>query len=475
MKHVAVAVANVGLFADASPHQHGVSLLSGWLPATLQVGAVIVLLLAIGWRSRRWRLVWVPVAALIGVAAAALLHSYVAFAGIADNPALPLFWIWVGIAGFAVGAATLGWRATHWWRRDLCVLAVVLAVLNCGVALNMSVGYFTTVQMAWNELTAGPLPDETDPAAVTAMSDDRAVPAHGTVVPVKIANDVSKFKHRTEFVYLPPAWYSTNPPPSLPAVMMIGGQFNTPADWIRQGNAAAMIDRFAAAHNGYSPVFVFVDTGGAFHNDTECVNGPRGNVADHLTREVVPFIIQTFDVSPRSSSWGIVGWSMGGTCAMDLTVMHPEMFTSFIDIAGDLRPAAGTTKQTIARLFGGDASAWAAFDPVSVMTRHGRYRDVAGWFLVSSNASQPATGGDAHTDADAQTEAADTLCALGRIHGIACAVRAVPGMHNWPFAQEAFSSSLVWLAGQVGTPSVPRSALPGAEQAIVTASRGARR
>jgi S-formylglutathione hydrolase FrmB len=160
---------------------------------------------------------------------------------------------------------------------------------------------------------------------------------------------------------------------------------------------------------------------------------------------------------------------------MDLTVMHPEMFTSFIDIAGDLRPAAGTTKQTIARLFGGDASAWAAFDPVSVMTRHGRYRDVAGWFLVSSNASQPATGGDAHTDADAQTEAADTVCALGRIHGIACAVRAVPGMHNWPFAQEAFSSSLVWLAGQVGTPSVPRSALPGAEQAIVTASRGARR
>jgi hypothetical protein len=65
--------------------------------------------------------------------------------------------------------------------------ACALAVLNCGVALNMSVGYFTTAQMAWNELTAGPLPDETDPAAVTAMSNDRAVPAHGTVVSVKIS------------------------------------------------------------------------------------------------------------------------------------------------------------------------------------------------------------------------------------------------------------------------------------------------
>jgi S-formylglutathione hydrolase FrmB len=471
MNHIAFAAGSLGLFADASPHRHGVSLLSGWLPITLQGGAVFVLVAAIGWRSRRWRLVWVPTAALIGVAAAALLHWYVAFAGIADNPALPLFWIWVGIAGLAVAAATLGWRATRWWRRGLSVLAVGLAVLNCGVALNMSVGYFTTVQMAWSELTAGPLPDETDPTAVAAMSDSHAVPAHGTVFPVKVPSDVSKFKHRTEFVYLPPAWYSTKPPPNLPAVMMIGGQFNTPADWIRQGNAAATIDRFAAAHNGYSPVFVFVDTGGAFGNDTECVNGPRGNVADHLTREVVPFMTQRFGVSPRSSNWGIVGWSMGGTCAVDLSVMHPEMFTSFLDIGGDLRPAAGTTKQTIARLFGGDASAWASFDPVTAMTEHGPYRDVSGSFLVSTKTG-PRVAND---DTGAQAQAADALCGLGRFHGIACAVRAVPGMHNWPFAQEAFSSSLTWLAGQVGTPSVPRTALPGAEQPIVTASPVARR
>src|SRR5436853_2722093 len=175
MNYVAFAAGSLGLFADASPHRHGVSLLSGWLPAVLQGCAVFVLLAAIGWRSRRWRLVWVPAAALIGVAAAALLHWYVAFAGIADNPALRLFWIWVGIAGLAVAAAALGWRATRWWRRGLSLLAVMLAVLNCGVTLNMSVGYFTTVQMARNELTEGALPAETDPTAITAMRDKHAV------------------------------------------------------------------------------------------------------------------------------------------------------------------------------------------------------------------------------------------------------------------------------------------------------------
>ena len=66
--------------------------------------------------------------------------------------------------------------------------------------------------------------------------------------------------------------------------MMIGGEFNTPADWLRAGDAVTTIDKFAAAHGGNAPVFVFVDAGGTFNNDTECVNGPRGNSADHLTR-----------------------------------------------------------------------------------------------------------------------------------------------------------------------------------------------
>ena len=48
---------------------------------------------------------------------------------------------------------------------------------------------------------------------------------------------------------------------------------------------------------------------------------------------------------------------MGGTCAVDLTVMHPDMFSAFEDIAGDSRPNSGTKEQTIDRLFGGNAAA----------------------------------------------------------------------------------------------------------------------
>ncbi len=253
-----------------------------------------------------------------------------------DDPAPQALWIWVGLSGLALAVVLVGWNSARWWRRVASFVAVPLCVLSAGVALNQWVGYFPTVQTAWNQLTAGPLPDETDMATVTAMQQNHTVPTHGAVVPVTIPSDASHFKHRTELVYLPPAWFASNPPPKLPTVMMIAGEFNTPADWLRTGSAAKTMDDFARAHGGNAPVLVFVDSGGSFNNDTECVNGSRGNAADHLTKDVVPFMVSQFGVSSNSANWGIVGWSMGGTCAVDLTVMHPELFSSFVDIAGDL-------------------------------------------------------------------------------------------------------------------------------------------
>ena len=68
--------------------------------------------------------------------------------------------------------------------------------------------------------------------------------------------------------------------------------------------------------------------------------------------------------------------------AVDLTVMHPDIFSAFVDVAGDVRPNVGGKEQTLARLFGGNQAAWAAYDPLTVMNRHGRYSGVSGWFDV---------------------------------------------------------------------------------------------
>jgi len=437
----------------------------GWVPIGLQVVTATVFALGVGFRSRRWRAVWLPVALAVGGAVAYAAHWYIVDRGLSDEPAPPALWVWIALTGMAATVLVLGWRSARRWRRGATLLAVPLCLLSAALALNLWVGYFPTVQAAWNQLTSGALPDQTDQATVTAMAGRGPRPPHGSVVPVAIPSDASHFKHRGELVYLPPAWFADYPPPKLPTVMMIGGQFNTPADWARAGNAVRTIDDFAAAHGGNAPVLVFVDSGGAFNNDTECVNGVRGNAADHLTKDVVPFMISKFGVSPEQSRWGIAGWSMGGTCAVDLTVMHPELFSAFVDVAGDFYPNAGNKAQTIARLFGGNAAAWAEFDPTTVITRHGTYTGISGWFAISSQGGPSRLAIDAAANPNNQTAAANSLCALGHANGIDCAVVPQPGKHDWPFADQAFAAALPWLAGQLGTPGVPRIPLPGTSPA----------
>jgi S-formylglutathione hydrolase FrmB len=469
MDRVTGSTANLPFAVLADNHT---SLMHGWVPAVVQALSAALLLVAIGRRSRRWRLLSLPVAAMLGAALAGMSHWYIENRGLADDPAPQLLWWWIGGTGAAAAILILGWRTAHWWRRSAALVSVPLCLLSAALTLNLWVGYFPTVQTAWDQLTAGPLPDQTDAAGIAGMAAAGLQPTHGSVVPVSISDNASHFKHRGEVVYLPPAWFASSPPPQLPTVMMIGGEFNTPADWLRAGNAAKTIDDLAATHGGNAPVFVFVDSGGAFNNDTECVNGVRGNAADHLTQDVVPFMVSRFGVSPEAANWGTVGWSMGGTCALDLTVMHPELFSSFVDISGNLGPETGTKAQTIARLFGGNADAWAAFDPATVIAKHGRYTGVSGWFDVSANTPSKRHHGISVTDAGDttltgreakpgdQTAAAESLCELGRANGINCTIVAQPGKHDWPFASNAFAAALPWLAGRLGTPGVPRIPSP---------------
>nr|WP_255450485.1 alpha/beta hydrolase-fold protein [Skermania sp. ID1734] len=455
---------------------HGVSLLGGWFPLVIEIAAVVVLLVVVLRRSRRWWLVWVPVSILVSVAAAFAAHWYMDSEDLASDPAPWQLWVWTGVAAAAIAVAVVGWRRARWWRRGVSVLAIPLSVLAVSLVLNQWVGYYPTLTAAWSALTAGPLPDQVDADALPALRDTN--PSTGKVVPVDIPDTASGFNHRTEYVYLPPAWFNGKTPPQLPVLMMIAGEFNTPADWMRSGNIIPFVDSYAQHHHGQTPILVFVDAGGSFNNDTECVDGPRGNVASHLTKDVRPYVISTFGASSDPAHWGIVGWSMGGTCAVDLTVMHPDLFHTFEDIAGDAGPVAGTKQQTIDRLFGGSAAAWNAYDPATVMAAHGPYTGVSGLFEDLVPPARPANWpGNAHGGnhnwhppqvSDQQvglggrdmfrdtgeTGAAEKLCADAQKVDIGCVVATSSGGHTWQFAEKAFEVGLPWLITEMsGQPS----------------------
>jgi S-formylglutathione hydrolase FrmB len=451
-----------------------VSLTRGWLPIVVQVIAAVVLVAAIGWRSRTWRLKWLPVAAAVGVAFAGAAYWLVAYLALADDPAPVLLWSWLGLTGAAITVAATGWRGARWWRRVTSLMAIPLWASCVVLGLDAWTGYLPTLNSALGRATGASLPSQTDEAGAMELRRRHVQPTQGVLVSVKIGEGASGFRHRDELVYLPPAWFTGDSAREWPAVLMAGGEFGHPADWPTAGGAQRAADDFASAHGGNAPVLVFADTSGQFSNDTECVNGVRGNAADHLTKDVVPFVVSHFDVSPEPSHWGIVGWSSGGTCALMTAVMHPELFSAFVDVDGGLAPDAGSKQQTIARLFGGDATAFAAFDPATVMTAHGPYAGLAGWFATSiagptvyhpAASDPPADPNSDDVDPGDRAAVSTFLCSVASGSGIPCAVVPVGGSHDFGSAAEVFNAALPWLAGRLGTPTVPVVPLPGAAPA----------
>lgn len=455
----------------------GLSLTHGWLPIVIQAITVAVLVVVLWRTSSRFWLRWIPLGIAVGAALAGAAYWFVDSHALADEPAGPLLWLWIAATGLAVVLAVARWRSVGWVRRGAAVAAIPLCALCVAVTVNTWTGYLPTVGAVSDRVTGAQLPHEVDEATVREMRSRGERPAHGVMVSVAIPSDgpdASGFRHRDELVYLPPAWFASDPPPALPAVVMAGGEFGTPRDWPSTGDARATADAFAAAHAGNAPILVFIDTSGDFTNDTECVNGPRGNAADHLTKDVLPFVISRFGASAQAANWGIAGWSAGGTCALTTTLMHPDKFSAFLDIDGQIGPNAGSKKQTVARLFGGDLDAYLSFDPQTVMARHGPYDGVAAWFAVSGP-GQPTHRRAAATDtpvapvdpdaiATEHGAVAQHLCSMASGYGIECAVVPDNGDHSFTTAARVFADALPWLAGRLGTPQVPVVALPGAPQ-----------
>lgn len=447
------------------------SLISGWLPVTIQAVAIGALVAATGWRTRRWRLRRLPLALSLGAVLIAASWWFLESQG--WGPTYPwALWPWIGLTGLAAAVLVLGWSGSPWWRRTVALVTVPMCVLATATAVNASLSYLPTVGMAWQWATGKQPSQWIDQTKLRVMQQEGIRPARGTVVSITTPSDISGFPHRNELVYLPPAWFTSNPPPPLPVVMVIGPEFSTPPDWLLYARGLEILDEFALRHRGSAPVVVFPDTSGSFTNDTECVNGPRGNAADHITKEFVPYVISNFGVRADAAGWGIAGWSTGGTCSIMFLVRQPEMFSAIVALDGQLGPNAGPKNQTIARLFGGDAEAWAAFDPKTVVERHGPYQDKAAWIGVSQDVPTthfpagniplpPEALADWDTRSEEHAKTAGQLCTLFGANGIDCSVVGYSGGHDYASAAAGFATALPWLAGRLGTPGVPAIPLPG--------------
>ena len=88
------------------------------------------------------------------------------------------------------------------------------------------------------------------------------------------------------------------------------------------------------------------------NNDTECVDSNHGRWETYVSKDVVSWIHENLRVSSDRAAWSTLGYSAGGWCSAMITVRHPQIWSSSVNLAGYFAPMYSPGQQ------------WKTADPV---------------------------------------------------------------------------------------------------------------
>nr|WP_246314909.1 alpha/beta hydrolase-fold protein [Kineococcus aurantiacus] len=280
----------------------------------------------------------------------------------------------VGAAVAATAAVVVSWRALA-RRGPWAVLArtAALAGVNATVlaAVFLVVNSRFGLYSSWSDLL-GVAPATTTTTTSTTTTSTGVLPGHdGRVVSVEVPGPASGTTGRVLLV-LPPG-YGRVPAPAggYPVIEAFHGWPGTPQQWLDAMGLLPSLDAVVADHQLAEPIVVVPDLEIPAGRDTECVDGRPGEpqLETWLAQDVPAFVQSHYPTRRGADGWATAGLSMGGWCADEVALLHPQRFGAAITFGGydrlDLgswRPFTANSPQ--ARRY--DLLALAATDPPAV-------------------------------------------------------------------------------------------------------------
>jgi enterochelin esterase-like enzyme len=154
------------------------------------------------------------------------------------------------------------------------------------------------------------------------------------------------------YVYLPPQYFQpafrTRRFPVVVAFTGYPGSTGSVVERLRLPQTADALERSGRMRPA---VLVIVSQTVAPPRDTECVDVPDGPQAEtYLTEDLPEAVHSAFRVGFGARSWGLLGYSAGGSCALELTMRHPRVFSAAVSMGGDY---AVVPDRSTGRLFAG--------------------------------------------------------------------------------------------------------------------------
>jgi predicted esterase len=379
-----------------------------WVLFLLSAAIAICLLI------RPVRLKWV-LTALIGIlgggvialGAVLIVNASGAFGG--PLPAQAELWIMATFA--AVGLAVVSLWNSRWWRKIVAIVGIIVFGLTGTLAVNAYYGLNKTVAAFMGITVDNPQPLPTvDPSKTPTANPNEPLyqswkpPAGMASVGQQstqvIPNTISGFQARPAGIYLPPAALVPNAP-ALPLVVLMMGQPGNPDT----SYIADVLDSYAAQNNGLAPIVVVADQIGSPDQDPVCLDSAKyGNAETYITQDVVNWARKNLNVLQDPAHWTVAGYSNGGACAFKYGAEHPEIWGNVLDISGELYAGSENPATVQAQLFGGDAAAFDASKPASILASGAHtYPDT--WGIFTSGSNDPVYVDEAQKASDAATAA----------------------------------------------------------------------
>ncbi|ALV39211.1 alpha/beta hydrolase-fold protein [Streptomyces sp. CdTB01] len=246
--------------------------------------------------------------------------------------------------------------------RIAMLLATQLSILAAGgLAVNLTFGFYSS----WADLAGtdegNGVVVEGGGGAATQLQVRGALPVGvpgggspnraGRIEKVQI-NGASTGITAPAYVYLPPQYFQAPYSRSrFPAVLVLTGYPGTAEYLITQLDYPQIATRSISAGTMRPTVLVMMRPTVAPPRDTECVDVPGGPRAEtFFTRDLRTAIASRYRVGEQARSWGVIGNSTGGYCALKMAMRAPQAFSAAAGLSSSYR---APQDRTTGDLFGG--------------------------------------------------------------------------------------------------------------------------
>ncbi|MDT0439785.1 MULTISPECIES: alpha/beta hydrolase [Streptomyces] len=348
-------------------------------------------------------------------------------------------WLWPRLARRT-------WRSVS--GRVGLLLATQLALfVSLGLAANQAFGFYAS----WADLlgrekdqgvvvnhtalggSGGPL-QVVDTARVTSTDGSRPQ-LGGEIQKVDITGAATHIA-TPAYVYLPPEYFQARfRTRTFPAAVVLTGYPGTAEALFRKLHYPRTAQQLTKDGRMQPMVLVMMRPTVAPPRDTECVDVPGGPQTETFFAKDLPDAVTAhYRVGREPGSWGIIGDSTGGYCALKLAMHHPSVYAAGVGLSPYYKaPIDPTTGD----LFQGDSAV--------------RDRADLWWYLKHMPA--PNTSLLVSSSRIGESNYADTMKFIGRVEATGVtrisSIILESGGHNFNTWRREIPPALQWLSGRL--------------------------